>query len=101
MRRSAEPHPASQGRRLPLALGLLLAASSASAGEAPRFRIERATVQAPPATPDGRFAVLARVAAAPVGQGSARFDTTARLKSTAASCGPVDVRVFANGFEGP
>ena len=79
------------------ALGLALCAPLSAASEPTRFRVERPTIQ-PQA--GGRFAVTARLGAAPSTPAPARFAASARLKAASATCGPAEVRVFANGFEG-
>ena len=69
----------------------------AASGDAPRFRV-RGELKPVAASADGRFALSgqARLTAQPT-SADGRFG----LKSSLASCDPLDNSVFRDGFEGP
>lgn len=76
-------------------LALLSALASAANAEPPRFRIQGQL--APVATShDGRFSLRADARVTPQ-QGSA--DGRFRMKSSQASCDPLDFSLFKDGFE--
>jgi hypothetical protein len=84
--------------RPPLALALLTllpALASAAEAEPPRFRIE-GQLAAVATSHDGRYTLRAEARVTPQ-QDSA--DGRFRMKSTQASCDPLDFSLFKDGFE--
>ncbi len=80
-----------------LILGLLLAGADLAAAEPARFAV-RGELQSSATSNDGRFSLRAQARVTPEAKsGDGRF----ALKSTNASCDPLDFNLFKDGFEGP
>lgn len=80
-----------------LILGLLLVGADLAVAEPARFAV-RGELQASANSHDGRFSLRAQAQVTPEAtSGDGRF----ALKSTNASCDPLDPSVFRNGFENP
>jgi hypothetical protein len=80
-----------------LVFGLLLFSAGLAAAEPSRFAL-RGELQPSTTSNDGRFSLRAEARVTPEAKS---VDGRFALKSTNASCDPLDFNLFKDGFEGP
>jgi len=80
-----------------LIVGLLLVGADLAVAEPARFAV-RGELQASANSHDGRFSLRAQAQVTPEATSD---DGRFALKSTNASCDPLDFNLFKDGFEGP